>query len=375
MIHDWRGADALARLASLGDFHAMVGAPTGQAYPAAAVWSHYHASWTPQLIEVRDGSETVAAMGLAMRRWRGMLQVRTLGADDEETVVTAVDPTAAAVLGRAVCSRLSEENRRWTLRLGLLVLDPRSEAFVRTLPRTTVNHADELPLAVFEPDVRLSHYVSRKMRDGAHRARNLADRAGTPLVPRWRTDPASIAEVLPEALEVHRARNRQARGFAILDDTGEASHFRDQIMSHAWTGASQLLEVRAAGELAAFSVCLTNGSIMRVYANLVSPRWLHVNAGTFASVEVVRRAHADPAITVLSWGSGVSRYKLSCATSTEEVQSVQSYSTGMARWQWRASRPRWRRNGGGDSDTSVDPLIAAPAATGSDPLTDHPVHR
>lgn len=373
MIRDLRGQAALERLAQLQQFHAAAGAATGQIHPSAAVWSRYHPVWTPWLVEVLDDGETVAAMGLAVRRRTGVLHARGLGADDEEAIVAAMGPAAAGALGRAVRSALADEDHLWSLRLGLLVADHRSAAFVRALPRSEIHPVGGLPQAVFMPGEPLGTHVSRKMRDGANRARNLAVRAETPLVPRWLADPAEIEQVLPEVIEVHRARNRQAHGYAILDDPGEASQFQDTVLANAHSGAAYLLEVRAAGELAAFSVCFTNGRLMRVYANLVSPRWLHVNAGTFASVEIVRRAHLDPTIGALSWGAGVNRYKLSCATGTGELQSVQGYSSRAAQLLAQASRSLGLRETGGDRTTCVDPVPTAQSSTQtvSPPTTGH----
>lgn len=355
MIRSWCGADALARLACLDDFHAGVVAPPGQVLPGAAVWSDYHASWTPLLVEALECGETVAAMGLAVRRWRGMIEARRLGPDDEEMTVAAAGPAEATVLGRAVCSRLTEADRHWTLRLANVAGGPTSEAFVRTLPRAKAYVSGRCPQAVFVPGEPLGRYVTRKMRDNAHRAYNLAAAAGTPLVPCWVTDPDEIQEVLPDVIEVHRARNQQARGYAILDSPAEASQFRAQVLAHARTGTAHLLVIRGAGELAAFSVCFTNGRLMRVYANLVSPQWLHVSAGTLASVEVVRRAHADPGIDVLSWGAGESRYKSSCSTTTCELTTILGFSSPPTQLAWGALRARRRHESSSDTDGCVEP--------------------
>jgi hypothetical protein len=334
------GADALTEVARLNPFLTSAEVPVAMRAPAVDVWARHHPEWTPWLVTLADRSGNPrAAVPLARRRGPGgVIEVCRAGSQDEEGAVAAVDAEAAGRLGDAVVRELSSSRRPWLFRATNLRDGPLERSFAGAFQHTVAGQTGSCPQAVFAPGEPVQKYLSRNMRSAAHRAENRAMRRGEPFDSSWTSDPALIAEQLPELLRVHRDRNRRARGRAILDDPAASAYFSERAVAMAEQGVARLLSVRTAGRLAAFALCFQDGDVLRVHANLVAPEAMSVSAGTYANAQVVIHAHADPMIGVLSWGLGIQRYKLSCSTRVLEYRSLVAFRWAFMRRAWTIRR-------------------------------------
>jgi CelD/BcsL family acetyltransferase involved in cellulose biosynthesis len=110
---------------------------------------------------------------------------------------------------------------------------------------------------------------------------------------------------------VHRERDVDLRHMSLLDDPLESA-FYDALL-HRHLEALELFELRLQEELSAYVLWIRNGAARLVLDNRVSPRFKHYSAGLIANNVALRTAAADPAITVLDWGTGSQRYKLQSA--------------------------------------------------------------
>src|SRR4051794_33783275 len=150
-------------------------------------------------------------------------------------------------------------------------------------------------------------------------------------------------------MDVHRARNVQLRGWSGLDEPAVAARFEDVVLGHAEEGRARLGRVRIDGSLAAFSVGLVSGGTLGMYANMVSPEYLHFSAGTVLNADTVRHAHAT-GLEVVDWGLGEQRYKLSGAVELQRLYSLTAWSSDSVRatlatrglLRARTSQVRWR---------------------------------
>lgn len=200
------------------------------------------------------------------------------------------------------------------------------DALAAELPGATVEPGPDAPVVRFAEGSVLTDHLSRNTRAAVAKARNRIARHGHELGLEWLREPDRVRAALPAVLEVHRGRNRQLRGTAILDDPREAALYRDSVLAHAERGTADLLTVQIDGDLAAFAVGLRGGGLLYVYSNYVAPEWLTYSAGTIANAEVVRYAFEQPGLSGVDWGPGVQRYKLSRA-GMRSTQHVQAWSS------------------------------------------------
>jgi hypothetical protein len=78
---------------------------------------------------------------------------------------------------------------------------------------------------------------------------------------------------------------------------------------------------------------LTDGELW-VYSNSLSPAFTRYSAGTIGNAEVVRYAHAELSVTVLSRGAGIQRYKLSGPVRLVETETFTAWSSDTVRGYW-----------------------------------------
>lgn len=320
---------------ALQDLLTETGAPVSAQGPALRTWLAHHADLRPLAIMVRVGTSLSAAALLTWQPRMGLVQVGRLGEAGTPGWLAARDERSAGALATAVADALQALDRPWYLRIGDLPdPDPVATALREVLPVSGVIVGAPAPQLRFAPGAPLSQYLSRNTRAATAKAKNRVARDGLAFQVRWDEQPDAVAALLPEIVNVHRRRNRQLRGEAILDDPAAASLFADTVLSYAQAGRLRLLTVRLDGELAAFAICTRAGGMLWVYANLVSPDWLRYSAGTIANAEVIRAAYADPAVQCVDWGAGIQRYKMSGEVTLRSVQHLLGWSSPALHSAW-----------------------------------------
>jgi CelD/BcsL family acetyltransferase involved in cellulose biosynthesis len=307
---------------------ADTGAPLSARWPSIKVWLRHQPNYEPWAVLVRLGGDLVGAAVLARRASLGCWKIGKPGSAGEQSWLPARDSAAAQQLAMALRRALDDLGRPWFLSVpDLPGSDPVAAAVQRELSVTTLRAGADAPQLCFASGVGLSAYLSRNTRSAVAKAGNRISRAGLRMDVSWVTDPAAVDAVLPEIVQVHRLRNQQLRRTSTLDSPAAAGLFNDFIRTHARNHRVRLLTVRIGPPLASFAVCLLDQRTFWVYANLVSPDWLHYSAGTIANAEVVRAAYLDPAIDGVDWGAGLQRYKLSGAATLRPSQHLAAWSS------------------------------------------------
>jgi CelD/BcsL family acetyltransferase involved in cellulose biosynthesis len=330
--HELAGAELAARADELDDLLATTGAPATARWAALEVWLRHNSreeAWA--VVHETPGGIDAAAV-FARRRRFGLWRIRTVGKSGEQSWIAAADADHARELAGELTDALARDGRPWTLLAAdLPEPDLAVDALAERLPETEVRPGTAVPVLHFRPDGRLTDYLSRNTRAAVAKARNRIAAHGLRMELIWHREPVEIAAELPEVIELHRARNRQLRGYAILDDPAEQAEFSDTVLAHAERGDADLLTLRLDGALAAFAVGLrSGGGELYVYSNYVSPRWLEHSGGTIANAEVIRYAFEQPGVTGVDWGPGPQRYKLSRAE-VRRTQHVEAWSSATVR--------------------------------------------
>jgi CelD/BcsL family acetyltransferase involved in cellulose biosynthesis len=290
-------------------------------------WVDAFPGWEPWVLATVEDSEVRAVAPLARRRVRWGMEVVTIG--DEalaESPLAACDDAAAVDLAVGLCDALHALRCPWILRLRQLpVGSALGAALNEQLPTTAVLPGVSRPVLRFADDRPPRHWLSRNTRRALAKARNRIRREGHHVDVGWVEPWSRIEEVLPELIEVHRARDLQLRGMSLLDEAQEASFYHRVIRSHA--GNWRLLTVRIDESLAAYALCLQDGVTLRVWDNRVSPSWQRYSAGLIANAEVVLRAAGDNSTAAIDWGCGEQRYKLSLSNEVLDASTLIAWSS------------------------------------------------
>jgi CelD/BcsL family acetyltransferase involved in cellulose biosynthesis len=328
-----RGARLAGHAAEVESLFDRTGAPLAARWPSLDTWLRHHPRSEPWVVLVRRGAVPVGGAVLVRELRFGCWRVRPAGAEGEPVHLAATDPAAAATLAAAVRRALGGFDRPWLLRLtDLPDPDPVAAALAAALPVSVRCPGQGTPQLRFAAGLPLTAYLSRNTRAAVAKARNRIVRDGLRADIGWATTLDQIAAALPEITDVHRRRSVQVRGKSTFEqDPAAARLFEAVVRLHASAGRVRLLSVRVDGSLAAFALCLLDGDMLWVYANLASPDWLRYSAGTIANAEVVRWAYAAPETAGVDWGTGIQRYKLSGAVTVRRSQHLYAWSSRLLR--------------------------------------------
>lgn len=329
------GVDALrSARAQLSELYASAAAPVTARWRWQQIWARTHPGWEPWIITIRGTDGSLAAAAPFARRRRGPL-VRIVGlghGTSDEARLPARDMSAATSLARAVSRSLDGLGRPWTLLVEQLPADcPVTAALTRTLDHSRVEAGHGMPRVEVDAEREPNRYLSRNARSAENKARNRFRATGIAVTERWVTDAADVRAAVPAMSAVHRARDEQLGRVSDHDDPGRAAFYRDVLVDHAAAGELDLLLLEADGDLAAYVAAFRDGPALRVWDNRVSPRWAEFSAGRLANHAAIRRVLADPQLTILDWMRGEEPYKLSSATAVVATQTLQSWSSPLAR--------------------------------------------
>ena len=335
----WRGREDVRRNAVILDAAlASAGAEVSARWPAIDVWLAHHPEAEPLAVVVQDDTRYTAAAVVSISIRHGLAVVTSATEPGTFAALTALTADAATRLADGLVTQISQAYRRWTIRLGMLAdCDPAAGALLERIRHGRIESGDGAPRLLFQPGSDVRRYLSRNTRSAVARSANRLRNAGHQFQLTWLTTASDAEAILPDVLDVHRRRNRQLRGHALLDDPAQAQYFADMVSRYAAAGQLDLLTAEVDGDLAAFAVCFTGGSTRWVYANL-APEWTRFGVGTMANAEVVRRSHAQPGIRCLDWGGGRQRYKLSAGAHIVDLCQLEGCSSVVIAAVVRAAR-------------------------------------
>lgn len=318
--------------------HELAGLLRATQAPATARWSplvtwlKHHPELTAWTVLVRRHGRLVAAAPLVRVRRRLGYRVRTMGESNSPSFLPAVDAVSARALAAALRRHLRALRGPWVLRLHYLrATDPMLEAVLRELPHAagTRHHT---PRLVFTEGAPLNAHLSANTRSALAKARNRIKRDGVRSEMRWTSDTGEICALVPEMMELYQRRTIQLKqDVSLLADAGYRRYFGDMVCALARDGDCRLLTYRLNSELASYALCLQSSGVLYVYSNRMAPEWGRYSAGALTNAEVVRMAYADPSISCVDWGPGPQRYTLSGPATMHPHQSVEAWSSGLAR--------------------------------------------
>jgi CelD/BcsL family acetyltransferase involved in cellulose biosynthesis len=314
----------------LDEMHEKVGAPLLARRGLAQAWADAFTDWEPWVFALVDGGDVRAIAPLARRRMLGGTQVVSLGYDSLDlSPISACDDESMIALAAELRRALDATRRPWALRLRRLPADsPFLSGVSGLFPTSTVTPGSGRPVTRFEDGRDARSYLTRNTRNAYAKAQNRICRERGGVDVRWVDGWSDIEPFMPEVVRIHRDRDLELRGWSLLDDADQARFYRGALESH--TEDWRLLVVTIDDSVAAYALCLQDGSVLRVWDNRVAPEWRRYSAGLIANVEVVRFA-AEAAFDAVDWGCGEQRYKASMATDVVPSADFVAWSSRLCR--------------------------------------------
>lgn len=325
------GGDVLDQLGPrLDELHAATRAPVTARRTWLASWIHCHPFYEPvALLAENGGRELAGAALLARRKQRMVTEFVAVGAGLSDQVrLPARNAEAAELLARAVVDLVRASDGPWRLTLRHLPPDdPVATRIAAALPCAELCVGDASPTLRFDAGRALRAHVSKNHHQQVRRMLNRMRGEGLSPVPVHLRDPAAIAEVLPEVVEVCLQRDVRLRGNSLLDLSNALSFFTRVILEHAARGEVELTTLRLRGELAAYVVCFLDGGAYRMWNCRMAPAWSRYGVGRIANNAAVEHALADASATEFDWMRGAEPYKLSMANHVERALDLRAWSS------------------------------------------------
>ena len=314
----------------LDQMYEKVGAPLLARRGLLQAWANAFTDWEPWVFALVDGGDVRSVAPLARRSVLGGVQVVSLGYDALDfSPLAACDDESMIVLAAELRRAFDATRRPWTLQLRRLPADsPFLGAANGLFPASTVTSGGRRPETRFADDRDARSYLTHNTRSALAKARNRIgrERGGFDLC--WLDGWSDIELLLPEVVRIHRDRDLELRDWSGLDDAEQARFYRAALESQ--TENWRLLVVTIEDCVAAYALCLQDGSVLRVWDNRVAPEWRRYSAGLIANVEVVRFA-AAAGFDAVDWGCGEQRYKASMATDVVPSADFSAWSSRLCR--------------------------------------------
>jgi CelD/BcsL family acetyltransferase involved in cellulose biosynthesis len=321
------GPGALDELAEpVDDLHAAVGAPLMARRPWLDTWIASYREYRPVAVVIETGGRLAGAAMLA-ERGRRLARFVALGhGPSDAAALAAADHAAADALAAAVSDYLGRLDRPWQLTLRHLPAGDRVAAgLARTLPRAVIAPGAVSPVLRVGDTRTLRAHVSRNHHQQIRRLRNRLDRDRIdPSVAQLR-DPDGVHAVLPEVVEVCRARDQALGRRSAMDDPAAGAFFRRVVLSHARLGLVVLTTLRIGGRLAAYVLCFVDGAAYRMWHSRFHPDWSRYGVGLLAHDAALEYA-LEHGCELYDWGRGEEAYKSSLSNEQVQGEDLRAWS-------------------------------------------------
>jgi CelD/BcsL family acetyltransferase involved in cellulose biosynthesis len=303
-----------------------VGAPLMARRPWLESWITSYRDYRPVAVVIETGGRLAGAALFAARGQRPVRFVALGHGPSDAFALPVPDEAAADALAAAVSDYLGHLGRPWQLTLRHLPAGDRvATALARTLPHAEIAPGAVSPVLRVGDTRTLRAHVSRNHHQQTRRLRNRLDRDGIdPSVAHLR-DPGRIQAVLPEVVEVCRARDQALGRRSAMDDPATGTFFRRVVLSHACLGLVVLTTLHIGDQLAAYVLCFVDGAAYRMWHSRFHPDWSRYGVGLLAHDDALVYA-LEHGCELYDWGRGEEAYKSSLSNEQVRGEDLHAWS-------------------------------------------------
>lgn len=329
-------------LPEVADFHDRLGIEWGAHARTLALWAE-HTGRPITAVLVRGGHDA----GL---RAAALLCLRTVGPPSAGLAdvtlaghgwsdlhrMPAVDGSASAALASAIADLL-RGHRGFRARLDQV---PASDLAVTYLAASglsaEVSAAAPVPVTRWPSGRTEAGWARKKTRHATRLAGRRATEAGLAWEIDRLTRPTDITDALPETLQVRRARElaQGRRDHLARRDLGALHHAL--VRAESERGRLELWRLRVGGRLECYLVAVRDGDAIRLLDSRMRPDAAIEHPGTILFGQAMQTWHADPGISTIDFGRGLTDFKRGLRT--EDIAT-----TGLTLWSDRRVADAHRR--------------------------------
>jgi CelD/BcsL family acetyltransferase involved in cellulose biosynthesis len=195
------------------------------------------------------------------------------------------------------------------------------------LPGARLVPAQGCPRLTFSADRRLEHHVSAEDRRTVRRGRSRIAGAGV----RARVDrirePATVRDLLPEIVAMHRGRDHALGRRSDLDAVSRRTFYIEVSGQLADAGLLDIWTLRLDDAIGAFMVGIRDGAVYRIWDGRIDTRWRHCAPGRVLRTDVLTALLADPGLTEVDWMRGELQHKMDSATRVVAAEDLLAESS------------------------------------------------
>lgn len=326
----WRGEgrDVLRDLGEgLDELHRQTSTPSTARRTWLQAWIDSYPQHEPVAVGLghpRTGWDAVAV--LAVRRGRILHRVVACGhGPSDAAMFPARDEESADHLAAVLAGDLGGRPGAWSL--GLRQVVPQDLVVPRLAARlgsARLVRGDVSPVLRVSPGTSLRDYVSKHHRKGVTYVRNRMVRDGLdPSIAHVRARD-EVEALLPEVERLYRARDEHLGRACPLDVASHRQFFRRVVLDHAQINELEITALHLRGRLAAYTICLLDEGVHRVWNTRFDPAWERLSPGKLAVDASVE--HAVGAGRDYDFMRGEERYKSSYANDEMVTQELYASS-------------------------------------------------
>jgi CelD/BcsL family acetyltransferase involved in cellulose biosynthesis len=325
------GPGALEALGDrLDELHAATDVPVTARRPWLDVWIRSYREFEPWavIVEGSDGRLEAAAL-LARRRHGPLTEIVALGDGPSDYVrLPARNEVAASALARSLVDRLARLQGAWRMTVNFLPEgDDVATRLTALISSARWQPGDKAPRLRFKADRRLRAHLSRSVLQRERTAWNRFRRVGLEAALERLEGPEHVRQVIDQLESVRRRRDARVGRRTLIDSRAGRSFWRSVLVEHARQGSVQVFGLRVGGELAAYSVCFSDGESLRFWDGRVDPDWEQFSAGFLVNLASLRWALGNGRFSEYDWMRGVEGYKLQMSTDVVSTRNLLAYSS------------------------------------------------
>lgn len=314
-----------AALEALASLQSEVDVPLYSSARWVSTFAEIHGAESALAVVV-DGAESADGLALLSVQSGRVPRVVPFGTPLVDLTVFPHRDGAAARLARGMTAALASLGRRWRLDIGQLPEgDAVAAALTGVLDVVEVTAGTGVPFTRFGAERDVGAYLSSKIRSDVRRMmRRMQDAHEVEIS--VVTDPAEVAGVAREAIDLRRRRDEHLDRPSGLEHEPQRRFFTDLVRSYARAGRGEIRVLRLDGAMAGYLVGLTEGSVYTAWDQRIDDAFAAFSPGKVLYTHAVEDVLARPEVVAIDFGRGVQEAKLRFATDVVATRALRAWS-------------------------------------------------
>lgn len=240
--------------------------------------------------------------------------------------LVALDDEAARALAGGIHDLLAEHTA-WRCELELLpVGDPVVAELARLSPFAQTTADDPTPQVIWPTERTERTWAAKKTRQRTRTAQRRADESGRDWSVTRATEASEVLAALPATLDLRLERELELGRSDSLADTRQRAAHVELSESLAARGVLELWQLHVDGMLGAYLLAARDGDIIRLVDGRIHPDAEDLSPGVILHGHALQAWHADPAITGVDLGRGLTNFKRSLRTQDIDSEATVLWS-------------------------------------------------